>query len=89
MKVDIGIIGAMEIEVDALISMLSSHECETVSGIALHTGILEGKRVAIARCGIGKVFSAVSTEHLCFHLFTAFSEFFCLVCGDQGIDDLV
>lgn len=64
MKVDIGIIGAMDIEVNALISMLEGHESETVSGITIHTGILEGKRVAIAKCGIGKVFAAICTETL-------------------------
>ena len=62
MKVDIGIIGAMEIEVDALISMLSSHECETVSGIKFYTGTLEGRTVAIAKCGIGKVFAAICAQ---------------------------
>lgn len=64
MKVDIGIIGAMDIEVNALISMLTDHKFETVSGITIHTGILEGKRVAIAKCGIGKVFAAICTETL-------------------------
>lgn len=62
MKVEIGIIGAMEPEVCALIDALSERESETVSGITFHTGIIEGKRVAVAKCGIGKVFAAICTE---------------------------
>ena len=62
MKVDIGIIGAMEPEVCALIDALSDRESETVSGVTFHTGVSEGKRVAIARCGIGKVFAAICAE---------------------------
>ena len=60
--VDIGIIGAMDPEVEALIAALTDKECETVSGIKFFTGILEGKRVAIAKCGIGKVFAALCAQ---------------------------
>lgn len=62
MKVDIGIIGAMEPEVEGLIARLEGKEEETVSGISLYTGTLLGKRVAIAKCGIGKVFAAICAE---------------------------
>ncbi len=62
MKVDIGIIGAMEPEVVSLIAALEGAECETVSGITFHTGRIGGRRVAIARCGIGKVFAAICAE---------------------------
>ena len=62
MKVNIGIIGAMEPEVCALIDALSDRESETVSGITFYTGNLYGKRVAIARCGIGKVFAAICAQ---------------------------
>ena len=62
MKVDIGIIGAMEPEVEALIAALSEKECEEVSGIKFYTGSLSGKRVAIAKCGIGKVFAAICAQ---------------------------
>ena len=62
MKVDIGIIGAMTPEVDGLIALLDGHESETVSGVTYHTGMLGGKRVAIARCGVGKVFAAICAE---------------------------
>ena len=62
MKVDIGIIGAMEPEVEALIAALADKNCEEVSGIKLYTGILEGRTVAIAKCGIGKVFAAICAQ---------------------------
>lgn len=62
MKVDIGIIGAMEPEVEALIAALGEKECEQLSGIKFYTGNLGGKRVAIAKCGIGKVFAAICAQ---------------------------
>ena len=62
MKVDIGIIGAMEPEVQAIIATLEEKESETVSGITFHTGKIGEKSVAVAKCGIGKVFAALCTE---------------------------
>ena len=62
MKVDIGIIGALSEEVSGLIARLENDEVETVSGIEFHSGLLEGRRVAIARCGVGKVFAAICAE---------------------------
>ena len=62
MKYDIGIIGAMEPEVNSLISMLSDVSVEKVSGIVLHSGRLLGKNVVIAKCGIGKVFAAMCAQ---------------------------
>lgn len=62
MKIDIGIIGAMEPEVEGLVARLTEKACETVSGITFYTGVLEGKRVAIAKCGIGKVFAAMCAQ---------------------------
>ncbi|MBQ9071476.1 MAG: 5'-methylthioadenosine/adenosylhomocysteine nucleosidase [Clostridia bacterium] len=60
--VDIGIIGALGEEVSALIEKLEERTEESVSGIAFHTGKLFGKRVAIAKCGVGKVFAALCAE---------------------------
>lgn len=61
-KYDIGIIGAMDAEVDKLISMLEEPGCELVSGIKFNTGTIYGKNVVIAKCGIGKVFAAICAE---------------------------
>ncbi len=60
--IDIGIIGAMEVEVNDLTSRLENKKCETISGIDFYTGKLLGKDVAIAKCGIGKVFAAMAAE---------------------------
>ncbi len=62
MKVDIGIIGALESEVESIIEKLADKSSETVSGITFYTGKLLGKTVAVARCGVGKVFAALCAE---------------------------
>lgn len=62
MKVDIGIIGAMAPEVEGLIARLDGATSERISGIDFYVGQLLGKRVALAKCGIGKVFAAVAAE---------------------------
>lgn len=62
MKVQIGIIGAMVPEVEAIIAALEDAQCETVSGISFYTGRLYGKSVAVARCGIGKVFATLCAQ---------------------------
>lgn len=62
MKVDIGVIGALSEEVSGLISKLESHESEIIGGIEFHVGMLMGKRVAIAKCGVGKVFAAMCAQ---------------------------
>jgi adenosylhomocysteine nucleosidase len=61
-KADIGIIGAMADEVDGLISRLSGRKDDSSGGIVFHTGMLLGKNVVIAKCGIGKVFAALTAE---------------------------
>ena len=62
--VDIGILGAMDPEVDELISNLKNRRTETVGSIVFHLGTIEEKSVAIAKCGIGKVFAALATQAL-------------------------
>ena len=62
MKVEIGIIGAMQPEVEAIIAALDERESETVGSITFHTGLIGGRRVAVAKCGIGKVFAALCAQ---------------------------
>lgn len=62
MKVEIGIIGAMEPEVEAIIASLSECKSETVSGITFYTGNYGGKSIVVAKCGIGKVFAAICAQ---------------------------
>ena len=61
-KFQIGIIGALEEEVQELIANLESHNTETVGSILFHTGKLGNKNVVIAKCGVGKVFAALTAE---------------------------
>ena len=61
-KVDIGILGAMDSEVNSLIDSLLFKRKHTVGSILFYTGYIGKKRVAIAKCGIGKVFAALAAE---------------------------
>ena len=45
MKADIGIIGAMSVEIEALIAELENRSSETVSGVEFNTGSLFGKKI--------------------------------------------
>ena len=58
----IGIIGAMDIEVDILKKKLDDPRCERVSGIDFFIGSLGGHMTVIAKCGIGKVNAALCAE---------------------------
>ncbi len=58
----IGIIGAMDVEVEMLKEKLTERKDKTVSGITFASGILGGKKVVVAKCGIGKVFAAVCAQ---------------------------
>ena len=60
--IDIGIIGAMDVEVNELVARLEDKSSENISGITFYTGKLFGKSVVIAKCGIGKVFAATCAE---------------------------
>ena len=58
----IGIIGAMQTEVELLISEIKDAKCESISGIDFYSGKLCGEDVVVARCGIGKVFAAMCAQ---------------------------
>ncbi len=58
----IGIIGAMSVEVEELVSKLEGTKMQKISEIDFFEGTLYGKNVVIAKCGIGKVFAAVCAE---------------------------
>lgn len=58
----IGIIGAMPEEIQALLENLSDKHEVQKGPFTLHTGILEGKIVMIAKCGISKVNAAALTQ---------------------------
>lgn len=60
----IGIIGAMEEEVDGIRTELADPETRTIAGIRFDTGIWHGKKVVVCRSGVGKVNAAVCTQLL-------------------------
>lgn len=60
----LGIIGAMDEEIELLLADLQGREDLHRPGVTLHRGVLEGQAVLLTRCGIGKVNAAMTTTHL-------------------------
>lgn len=58
----IGVIGAMDVEVDGLKNLMTDVTVERVSNVDFYSGKICGKDVVVARCGIGKVFAAICAE---------------------------
>ena len=58
----IGIIGAMDIEVENLKAQIENKETKIISGIEFVSGKIFNKEIVVAKCGIGKVFAAICTE---------------------------
>ena len=58
----IGIIGAMQMEVDNLKEVLENQTVTTVSGINFVQGTIGEVNVVAAVCGVGKVFAAICAE---------------------------
>lgn len=60
----IGIIGAMELEVEALKQKMEQVQVTKKALMEFHQGILNGKEVVVVRSGIGKVNAGVCTQIL-------------------------
>ena len=58
----IGIIAAMNVEMEALRSHIKNPVSETISGVNFVRGTLNGHEVVTAVCGIGKVFAALCAQ---------------------------
>ena len=58
----IGIIGAMGVEVAEIINRLDNKKDTTIGGVTYYTGTFCGKDVVVAKCGVGKVFSAICAQ---------------------------
>lgn len=58
----IGIIGAMGVEVAAIIDRLEDKKDIATGGVTYYTGKFCGKEVVVAKCGVGKVFSAICAQ---------------------------
>ena len=58
----IGIIGAMDIEVNGIIEKMTDKKSETISSTVYTSGKISGKDCVVAKCGIGKVNAAVAAQ---------------------------
>lgn len=58
----IGIICAMEIELQGILTCVENPQKEIVSNIEFVKGTVFGNEVVVAKCGIGKVFAALCAE---------------------------
>ena len=63
----IGILGAMDCEVERICAALVNHTTETVNGIVFHLGKLGALEAVIAKTGEGKVNAAYSTTTMLCH----------------------
>ena len=60
----LGIIGAMELEVETLKSQLTDVKITKKAGMEFHEGVLNGTPAVVVRCGIGKVNAALCVQIL-------------------------
>ena len=58
----IGVIGAMQMEVDDLKAQMTDTQTEAYSGVEFVEGKIGDQYVVAAKCGIGKVFAAICAE---------------------------
>lgn len=58
----IGIIGAMDVEVNGIVNSMTDVQEKSVSSITFYKGKLFEKDVVVAKCGIGKVFAAICAQ---------------------------
>ena len=63
--IKLGIIGAMEQEVETLLAQMENKNAETVAGSTFYEGKLAGLDVVVVQCGIGKVNAALCVQILC------------------------
>lgn len=58
----IGIIGAMDIEVNGITERMTDTKVRTISGVKFVSGMLGKKECVVAKCGIGKVNAAITAQ---------------------------
>ena len=61
----LGIIGAMEEEVETLLGLMENKQETEKAGSRFYNGTLEGLPVTVVQCGVGKVNAAMCTQILC------------------------
>lgn len=60
----LGIVGAMDIEVDSLKNEMTDAKVKVVAGMDFYQGKIDNKDVVVVKCGIGKVNAAMCTQIL-------------------------
>lgn len=60
----LGIIGAMEVEVEKLREMMENSQAQTVAGMTFYQGTIKEKDVVVVRSGIGKVNAGLCSQIL-------------------------
>ena len=58
----IGVIGAMQMEVDNLKEAMEDVRTDVYSGVTYVSGTIDDREIVAAVCGIGKVFAAICAE---------------------------
>ncbi len=61
----LGIIGAMELEVETLVAQMERKQQSSRGGSTFYEGVLEGLPVVVVQCGVGKVNAALCVQVLC------------------------
>ena len=88
----LGIIGAMSMEVETLVSAMEGAASKEIAGSTFYEGTLDGLSAVVVQCGVGKVNAALCAQILC----TAFSVTHLVntgiagsLCAELDIGDLV
>ena len=60
----IGIIGAMQVEIDELVPLISNLETKKINNRTFYVGKIEKMDVVVVECGVGKVNASITTTML-------------------------
>jgi adenosylhomocysteine nucleosidase len=60
----IGIICAMDVELEKILAMMENEQGEMIGSVVFHKGTIGGTDVVCAVCGVGKVFAAMCTQSM-------------------------
>ena len=88
----LGIIGAMDIEVQTLKDRIENLTVTEKAGTEYYEGTLQGLPVVVVKCGIGKVNAAIGTQILCDYFGVPHivnTGIAGSLCAEQNIGDMV
>ena len=63
--IKLGIIGAMQVEVETLVGQMESCRTSEKAGSVFYCGVLGGLNAVVVQCGVGKVNAALCAQILC------------------------